>query len=380
MGGKSSPAPAPAPVDYEAQARAQLMVQQQQQQFQAQQDQQAAQRAAEQRAYEDQIRREEVERNERMRQEEIAAQRAEQQRVIDQQSAKEAQAAAEKQQAAQAAEAERQRVLGVKTNQYNSNIGAASNYGSQSLASLGFQDTYGIGSAYNSALEQWKSQNADINSYNGGSFDSAGTFERIKSEARAREQGKLKQSYSSLTAPDWERGYFKDTDDDAILEAILNEQYNNAFGTVKTAKDRGQLSDGAFTLAQNTLNTKKQAGNATLQSLGGSVLGGYRGQLSDLGRQYADTVSNWDLGNSFTADTAKQGFDNRATGLRGSLSGDIYKAVGDTQLFDTSTILAGAGTAAGANNNPLLAAFANANNDPNKKPVDDRTTGTAGVF
>lgn len=354
MGGKSSPAPAPAPTySPQEQAQAQLLLQQQQRAAQAeatrQQQAYEAQKAQEQRNYEMQL-----QQQERERQEQIAAK----------------------------AEAERQRQLGVKTNQFNANVSAGQNYGQTKLGSLGFADTYGIGSAYDTALKDWQNTTgANLENYGGTSFDSQGQWDRAYNSAQDTERNKLQNGFSNLTNPGWQSSYFDNSADDSILEAILGKQFTDANTQFETAKARGQLTDGAYGNVQSTLADKKLAANSTLQDLGGGVLSGYRNQLTDQSKGFADKISSWNLGNNFNLDSVTGGFNNTKNELSGRLEGDVRRAVGDTQLFDTAKLLAGAGVTGGATNNPLQSAFtAAAANTNNQTEEQKRNTGTVGVF
>lgn len=352
MGGKSSPAPEPAktysPME---QAQAQQVLNEQAQRA-------AAQQAQEQRNYEQQKLQEQ-----RAREDQAAAAEATRQQTI----------------AAQA-EAEKQKALQGKRDQFNAYGTTGQAYGASKLGSLGFQDTYGVGAAYNNALKDWQTtKGANIDNYDGSAFDAAGTWDKVYGDTQTAERTKLQNGFSNMTNPGWQKNYFADSADDSILDAILGKQFTDATTQFDTAMKRGQLTDGAFSSASASLADKKLAAKSTLTDLGDGVLGGYRSQLTDEAKGYADKIGSWNLGNNFNLDNVTKGFQSTTDSLKGRMEGDIRRAVGDTQLFDTAKLLGLAGVTGGASNNPLQSAFTNAANT-NDPETDKRTTGTVGVF
>lgn len=289
-------------------------------------------------------------------------------------SQREAQAAA-REKAAKAA----QDAVDLRNNQaaLGTRYNAGKNYGQQQEASLGFNDTYGLLDSFNKML-QTAYQGADPRTANP---NTALNYEDLWNDARTTTEGaqktKLDNQFRGLTKPGWENDFFADTSDDSILDEILGNQYGEAKGTLDSARDRGQLSQGAYDNSLRGLDTKKMGARSTLEDMGLGVLGGYRKNLDDISDTWGDQVTGYKLGQDVNLDDYTGSLNAKAGDLRNRLSGDIYRAVGDTSLFNTDSLMARGNASAGASNTPLKAAFLS-----NGQPVVDpeRTTGTAGVF
>jgi hypothetical protein len=186
--------------------------------------------------------------------------------------------------------------------------------------------------------------------------------------------------------------------DDAVINAILAEQYNDALNELQGYRNSGTITDDVYGQALGRLDAQKTGAGSKLQSLGGGVLSGYRGQLSDISSAARDEARNYTLGGSF--DPSR--YTSRASALTGDLQsrleGDIRSALGDTNLFDIGSLVgksmnnvvtnpggtssAGAalpgtsGFSGTAGSSPLLGALA----DQVKKKTTDRTTSSEGAF
>ena len=247
-------------------------------------------------------------------------------------------------------------------------------WGAAKAKSLGYADNYGLLDQFNRALGDARASVPRISDNVGSYFNYDDIWNKVANNTESTQRTALDNAYRGLTKPGWEQGYFADSADDDILRAIMGDQYGAAFDTLDAARARGQLSDGAFQSSLASLNNKKEGAMSTLQDLGGGVLSGYRKQLDDIAKSYSDSITNYKLGQNLNMNDFSAALDQRKTDLMGRMRGDIYRALGDTSLFNTDTIMAKGNAAAGVSNNPLRNAFADATLDPN------RTTGTAGVF
>lgn len=272
--------------------------------------------------------------------------------------------------------AEAQRVRDQTTGAVNSAYSTGQGYGASKAAGLGYNDTYGLLDNYNSKLGAARQGVPDTAGSNVGSyFNYDDLWNSSVNEAQTAQAGKLDNAYRGIVKPGWENSYFADTADDSILDSILGEQYGAAFDTVDSARARGQLSQGAFDNTVRGLDAKKLGARSQLEDLGLGVLGGYRGQLDDVSKQYGDQITNYKLGQNVSMDDMLNAFGQKRDSLTGRMGGDIRNALGDTSLFNTDTLMAKGNSAAGVSNNPLRDAFKDAATvDPT------RTTGTTGVF
>lgn len=289
-------------------------------------------------------------------------------------------AAAERTRAAQAAEQARkdqERREGItrtadKTNQL---FTQGQTIGGQRAQNMGFDDTYGLLDTYNNMLSAQRMQVPDISENPGSYFDFNSLWDKSVNQVQSGQQTRLDNEFRSKTPVGWQNNYFADTADDSILDAILGEQYGSAFDTVDAARARGQLSQGGFDNTLRMLDQKKLGARSTLEDMGLGVLGGYRDELTNLSKQFGDKVTNYKLGQQLNLDDFTTAAQSRAGELGNRMRGDIYRAVGDTSLFNVDSLMARGGSQAGVSNSPLRNAF----RDPS---ITDptRTTGTTGVF
>lgn len=248
-------------------------------------------------------------------------------------------------------------------------------FGQNRAQNLGFADTYGLMDTYNNMLGAQRSQVPTTSDNPGSYFDFDNLWNKATSQVQSAQQTKLDNQFRNLTPVNWQNNYFDNTADDSILEAILGEQYGTTFDTLDAARTRGQMSQGAFDNALRGLDTKKLSARSTLEDLGQGVLSGYRDDLTGLGKQYGDQVTNYKLGQEFNLDDFTSALTGRQSELQGRMQGDIYRAVGDTNLFNPDTLMAKGNASAGVSNSPLRNAFRD------QSTVDPtRTTGTTGVF
>jgi hypothetical protein len=255
-----------------------------------------------------------------------------------------------------------------------------SDYLTRHLADLGFTDTYGIGSRFQDALDAAKGLVPKTEENVGSYFNYNDMFDTAKSGATTAERGKLTNAYNTLTPTGWQENYFADTADDPILNAILEEQKGETQSTLDRKLGRGQMSQGAYDYALGQLGKLSGAANSKLQSLGGGVLSGYRDQLGNLANAFNNQVTNYQLGQN--VDTGGWGtqLQNKATSLGQNMEGDIRTALGGTELFDPYALIAKAGSAAGASNQPVFGSTAQGTGAAQPLEEQNRSTGTTGIF
>lgn len=283
---------------------------------------------------------------------------------------------------AAAAEQERQRAAAEKqaniertTGQVNQLYNQGQAFGQQRDQNLGFADTYGLLDTYNQSLNNARSQVPSVADNPASYFDFDNLWNKATNQVQSAQQSKLDNTFRDKTKVGWQNNYFADTADDSILDSILGDQYGSAFDTIDAARARGQISQGAFDNTVRGLDQKKLGARSTLEDLGLGVLGGYRTDLGGIADQYSDQITNYKLGQNLNLDDFTAALGNRKNELSGRMQGDIYRAVGDTNLFNTDALLAKGSAAAGVSNSPLRNAF----RDPNLTDPT-RTTGTTGVF
>lgn len=182
---------------------------------------------------------------------------------------------------------------------------------------------------------------------------SADIGESVLGDIRTGKVRELTGAVNKFAPEGFEQQAFGDTADDAILDAILNEQFGTASDAIMRAKERGNLNDAGFRYAMDNLNTQKAAGDSRLQSLGGGVLEGYRGQLGEIAERARTGASNWDFGDTFNPNTYGTQLAGRRRDLSGRLAGDIRNTVGGEQFFDINDLIAKGTVGQGAINTGL---------------------------
>lgn len=176
---------------------------------------------------------------------------------------------------------------------------------------------------------------------------------------------------------------FTSTSDDAVIDAILAEQFGEASDSVLRARDRGTLNDQGFDYAMSNLDMQRKAANSRLQDTGGGILEGYRGQLGNLADTARTSAGNFDFGDTFDPNFYRDQIESTQGELGGRLEGDIRNAIGGEQFFNVADLIQKGGVGQGAQNTGLgaqsgglLAAFS----DRNKKEAQQRGLGTQGSF
>jgi len=261
---------------------------------------------------------------------------------------------------------------------------AANNYGTNRLASLGIDDKYGILDAYHGLLDTTRAGLSPDDSSAPAALTGSSLFDTAYNQQRGVQQSKLKQGLNQYFGTGFDEKLIGDDADDSILNAILGNQQTEAAASLQRARDRGQINATGYNAANTGLGSQAKAALAKLQDLGGGVLANDRKNLVDQAGNYFTQASNYDFGDNIDVNAARDRVYGLADTAKGRLEGDIYNALGDTNYFDTDSLLAKAGTyqgatgATGAAGNPLATAFgqqANKADDPTK-----RLLGTQGAF
>lgn len=181
----------------------------------------------------------------------------------------------------------------------------------------------------------------------------------------------------------FESNAFGSTADDAIIDAILAEQFGEASDSILRARDRGTLNDQGFRYAMDNLNTQRTAANSRLQDIGGGILSGYRDELSGIAGNARTGAGNFDFGDTFDPNTYRTQLETRQGELSGGLEGAIRNAIGGEQFFNTNDLIQKGGIGQGATNTglggqsgSLLAAIS----DRKDKEEEKRGLGSTGSF
>lgn len=250
----------------------------------------------------------------------------------------------------------------------------AQNYGSDRLRQLGIDDTYGIGSAYSSALNKARGSVPDLDP-NPGSYFGNDLFDTALSDVRGQQRNRLTHAYDQAVPSDFQTQYIPDTADDALINSIIGGQYTDADAALRRAQARGTLNDTGFNTAESNLANQRTGAIARANTMGQGVLATGRQQLSDIDKNARQGITNWDFGDTYDPNAAvgrlRAGADQFNTGLEGNLR----NAFGSTNFFDTDALIAQGGKAQGSVN-PGASALQDAITEEEKR----RTAGSVGAF
>lgn len=207
--------------------------------------------------------------------------------------------------------------------------------------------------------------------------------DNILSDLRNEQIRQFQRGINEFAPEGFEQTAFASTADDAIIDAILAEQFGEASDSILRARDRGQLNDVGFDYAMSNLDQQRMAANSRLQDIGGGILEGFRGQLGDIAGNARTGAGNYDFGDTFDPEVYRTQLETRQGELGNRLEGDIRNAIGGEQFFNTDTLLQKGGINQGAQNTGLGAqsgGLLGAIQERKKEEEQQRGLGTAGSF
>lgn len=187
---------------------------------------------------------------------------------------------------------------------------------------------------------------------NPGSYFSPDLAATILGNTETGRRAQYGRTVNEYFTPSYATNAFADTSDDAILEAILGGQYNQAQSGVERARARGTLTPEGYNASLNRLNTSRDAGRATLQNLGGTVVSRNRDILSGIGDEARSGAAGYTLGSTFDPGVYTSRAESTLGDLRSRFEGDVRNAVGSTSLFDLGDIINFGAREQGASNAP----------------------------
>jgi len=253
--------------------------------------------------------------------------------------------------------------------------------GTSRLKSLGIEagDPYGVYADFTNRLN---TANASLQP--GADYSSAFAptiLDEILGGARSGQRNKYKTAFEGQIDPYYAEDRFGSTADDAILNAILEDQYGTAAADLAAARDRGQASNIVYDRALKDLSTARATANTDLQNIGGGVLSDIVGDIGSRRQSALDSAAAWDFGSTYDpsreADRIRSYADERGAGLEGAIRG----AVGGREFFDVNSLLGKASARAGNQTTPTTtgsALFDTFKNEATK--TSDNVKTTEGIF
>jgi len=264
------------------------------------------------------------------------------------------------------------------TADFQSRVGGAyslaKDYGANKLRTMGVNDDYGIMSAYENALNKAKGNIPNLDP-SPGTYLGTDLWENTLGDIRTQNRSKLTRGYEAEVPTGFESTYIPDTADDALIEAIVGGQYNEASDYLNRAKARGTLNDVGFNTASTALQNQRAGAIARGNEMGMGVLETGRQSLKDIDKQARQGITNWDFGDQYDPTSYTSKIKSGASAFTGGLEGKLRNAFGSTEFFDPEAFIAKGGKAQGAIN-PGAASLQDAMSEEEKR----RTAGSVGAF
>lgn len=230
---------------------------------------------------------------------------------------------------------------------------SAKSYGSSQLRAKGLDDTTGYGqeiaNLYGASLDRARSSAPEVVTDANALF-SPSLYTDAYGTVRSTARQNLNKQLNQFAGDGFADQLFADTADDSVLQSILDTQKGSAKSALDSALARGQINDAGYQAGINEMGNQYKSGLAKANQTGLGVLSGYRKNLNDYAGSQRTRVDNYDFGDDFDPNAVKGRIDSMASGYRGSLEGDILGAIGDTNYFNTDTLLGKAGSTSGAVN------------------------------
>lgn len=203
----------------------------------------------------------------------------------------------------------------------------------------------------------------------------------VLNRARDQRRREYTNALQGFAAPGFARELLPNTADDAILDAILNEQFTPASDQILRAFQRGNLTQTGFNTARDQLQSQRETAQSRLQDVGGGVLTNFRNELRGIADTGYNRAGTFELGQVFDPESIRGDILSTADDLRSRLGGSVRGALGGEQLFNIEDLISRAGIAQGAQNPGAASpAVAEALANREKERAKPRGLGSQGVF
>jgi len=168
----------------------------------------------------------------------------------------------------------------------------------------------------------------------------------IESENVTNYQNQLDQ----FLGTGWENNFVNSSVGEGTLNNILNQQYNDATGTIDRAAKRGTLTDTGKQYSLGQLGQQRSAGYSVMDNLRDGIVAGYRNDLVTQGNNAYDQLNTYSLGDSFDPTAIKGNINNFYNNQKAGFEGNFRADFGNQQLFDVNSIIQKGGINQGVTN------------------------------
>lgn len=187
----------------------------------------------------------------------------------------------------------------------------------------------------------------DMASAPGTYFDNLGAT--VYDNERAAQRSTLMRNINQFAGDGFATRRISNDSDDAILEAILQEQRQSADNYLRNLLDRGVITQAGYTAGAADLDNQSYGARSRLTELGNLELERGRSAANEIANEARRRASNFELGDQFDpyeySTQIDQAFGNFFEGLGSNIRAAVPKG-----LFSTSGLPGIAGAAQGAGN------------------------------
>jgi hypothetical protein len=206
--------------------------------------------------------------------------------------------------------------------------------------------------------------------------------QNILGQAQQRVRGELSQELEDIAPTGFAENRVGTDFGQSDVDAILNEQFNQARGVLENAGARGQITDQGFSSGIEAIGGQRETAQAELSDAAQGIRGNLRQSLRDRAGRARENASNFELGGNFNPQDVGQQLQSieqrGAENFRGNLRGDVSI----DELFSPEEAITTAGSQQGQANQgrlSLIGALQNRNRRPGQGNRE-RGLGTQGSF
>lgn len=278
--------------------------------------------------------------------------------VIQDNSAEVARIQAEAQQRereAAAAEAQRQREQAAAaeaakrdsfTTSLNAAYQAAINEATRYFQSMGLDPAQYAGVITEYANSK-KGQVPDLDTSPGTHFNNLGQIVYNSEQDAAR--AKAQRDIDTFASQGFEKNLIADTSDDAFINSLLEENFDESSTLLNNQLTRGVFTDTGYAEALKELTRQKSGAKSNLDAIGTSILETGRGTVRNKAADARSAASSFNLGSNFDPFSYQKAINDDVTNFFAGLEGNIRGAAPD-DLFDVSRAFSKGGIGQGAQN------------------------------
>jgi len=252
--------------------------------------------------------------------------------------------------------------------------------GTNRLRSLGIEsgDPYGVYDQFTNRINT-----ADQSLQVGGDYTSAFSptiLDEILGSARTGQRNKYRTTFNEQVSPYYAEDTFGATSDDAILNSILDEQYNTAVSDLDAAKGRGQASQAVYDRALRDLGTAKYTANTDLQNIGRGIRESDITSVNQRRQAALDAAANWDFGTTYDPTSEASRVRSYAGERQAGLEGELRGAVGGKEYFDVNSLIGKAAARVGNATTPTTTAGTSSLYDTFQNQAQQNAKTNEGIF